>query len=709
MGNAFQIIKESDGICFLIFDTPDKKVNVLDMTVMDELEINLNSIAQDKSCKGLIITSGKENVFIAGADISVINGVKSKQDGINLCEKGKRILKQIQNLSIPSVAAINGACLGGGMEFALFCSYRIASDNPSTKLGLPEVTLGILPGFGGTQLLPRLISLQSAIDLILSGRTLDAVKAWKIGLIDKVVSQNMLKESAHHFINEILTPSGYKDIQNRRKNKAKGNFLLEQNFIGKSILFSQAKKQILQKTGGNYPAPLKALDVIKKGINLSIDRAFLLESEAFGELVITPVCKNLIDIYYWSEKSKKLGKKENVKSIKKSGVLGAGVMGGGIAQLLSTKKIDVRMKDIKNEAIFSGLASAWKVYEGAIKRKKITKDEAKKNMFYISPSLDYSGFMGLDIVIEAIIEDIEVKKKVFKELEEKIKPDTIIASNTSSLSITKMSLALKNPERLVGLHFFNPVHLMPLIEIIPGFKTDEKTLSTVINLAISLGKMPVVVKDREGFLVNRILMPYLNEAGKLLDEGISIESIDHAVKKFGMPMGPLELMDEIGIDVGHKVAVIMENEFGKRMQISNIFNKIYEDKRWGKKMGKGFYIHSGKNKIPAQDYINQIKQNTNNLVLEENIILNRLIFIILNEALFCLEEKIVSSPSDLDFALVMGIGFPAFRGGILKYAEAIGLDKIYDQFKKFEDKYGIRYAVGEKLREEALHVSQYEF
>ncbi|MBI4649963.1 enoyl-CoA hydratase/isomerase family protein [Candidatus Desantisbacteria bacterium] len=693
---AFNLDKSSEGVYYIVFDTPDKKVNVLDMTVMDELSQILKQIMQDENAKGVIFISGKKNIFIAGADISVIKNIKNKQDGVNLSKKGREILRHIENLNIPSIAAINGACLGGGMELALFCSYRIGTDNPSTKFGLPEVSLGVLPGFGGTQLLPKLIGIRSAIAMIISGKKFDSKRAQKIGLIDKMVPETLLKENAEQFLNYVLTPKGKMEIEKKRK--AKKNFFLEGNFIGQSLIFREAHKQILNKTGGNYPAPVSALSAIKGGFSLSPEAALDMESEMFGAMAITPVCKNLIDVYYWSEKAKKAGKKENIKAIAKAGVLGAGVMGGGIAQLISAKKLDVRMKDIKKEAILAGFASAWKVYQGAIERKKITKDEAEKNMLYISPALDYTGFGKLDIVIEAVVEDMEIKKKVFQELEGNISPDTIIASNTSSISISKMASVLKHPERFIGLHFFNPVHLMPLIEIIPGDKTDEKTLNTVIDFAISLGKMPVVVKDREGFLVNRILMPYLNEAGKLLNEGVSIEMIDRCAKKFGMPMGPLELMDEIGIDVGHKVALIMESAFGKRMQVSNILNKIYEDKRFGKKVKKGFYIHTGKTKIPDQKYIDKIRQNTIVQAMDEEEVLSRILMIMINESALCLEENIAASAGELDFALIMGIGFPAFRGGVLKFADTIGSEKIYKQLKDFEQKYGVSFAPSEKLK-----------
>ncbi|MBI5207128.1 MAG: enoyl-CoA hydratase/isomerase family protein [Candidatus Firestonebacteria bacterium] len=701
MDSAFRIEIEPDGIYFLVFDTPDKKVNVLNPLVLKELEQVLNTLLEDKNMKGLVIISNKKNIFIAGADISVIYEINDKQEGKKLAQQGKEILSVLDNLPVPSLAAINGACLGGGLELALFCSYRLATDNSTTKLGLPEVNLGILPGFGGTQTLPRLIGIRQSLDMILTGKIIDAKKALKLGLVDKIVPETLLREFAKKFMQEVLTHDGYKKVIEKRKIKTKGNFLLEGNIFGQSLIFSKSRNLILQKTGGHYPAPLKALDVIRKGLNSSLERAFEIESEALGDLAVTHVCKNLIDIYFWNENAKKSGRKETAKSIKKVGVLGAGVMGGGIAQLLSNKAIDVRMKDIKKEAIIAGLKAAWKVYDGAIKRRKITIEQAKNNMMNISPTLDYSGYNKLDMVIEAVVEDMEIKKKVFNELENKIDKNSIIASNTSSLSISKMSVVLKHPERFVGLHFFNPVHLMPLIEIIKGDKTDECTVNTAVCFALSIGKVPVIVKDKEGFLVNRILMPYLNEAGKLLDEGVSIETIDKSARNFGLPMGPLELMDEIGIDVGHKVALIMENAFGSRMKVSDSLNKIYEDKRFGKKIGKGFYYHSGKNKSPDENYADQIRQNKGKSELKEEDVLERMLLVMINEAVRCLEEQIVSSPGELDLAMIMGTGFPASRGGILKYADTIGSGKIYDKLKNLENKYGMRYTPAEKLNQMA--------
>ncbi|MBI5206723.1 MAG: enoyl-CoA hydratase/isomerase family protein [Candidatus Firestonebacteria bacterium] len=696
MGSAFKLIKESDGIYYIVFDILDKKVNVLNPLILLELEQIIIELANDKNMKGLIFISGKENSFIAGADISVIYNIKSLSEGIQLADQGKKILRRLDELEVPTVAAINGVCLGGGLELALFCTYRVATDNPATKLGLPEVTLGILPGFGGTKTLPRLIGVTQSLDLILSGKIIDAKKAFKIGIVDKIVPQNLLFEYAKNFMNEILTQEGYEKIINVRRIKACGVSWLENNNIGRSIIFTEARKKIIQKTGGNYPAPLRAIAVIRSGIGILGDSAFNHESEALGELAITPVCKNLIDIYFWSEKAKKSFEKEKVKKINTVGVLGAGVMGGGIAQLLSSKKIQTRIKDIKKDAILLGLRSAWKVYEGSIIRKKIKLDDAQKSMMYISPTLNYSGFDKADMVIEAVVEDLEIKKKVFAELEEHINEKTIIATNTSSLSITKMSSALKHPERFIGFHFFNPVHLMPLVEIIPGERTNDEIVHTAISFALSLGKTPVVVKDKEGFLVNRILIPYLNEAGKLLDDGVSIETIDHCAKKFGLPMGPLELMDEIGIDVGHKVSAIMENAFGPRMKVADSLQKIFEDKRFGKKIGKGFYIYNGKEKTPDQNYANHLRKNR--MVLNNSEVLNRMIFIMINEAVRVLEENIVIAHDQVDMGMILGTGFPAFRGGVLKYADTIGIDKIYEELKKLESKFGPRFAPCEKIK-----------
>ena len=680
-------LKIENKIAILEFDTPDSKVNVLNTSTMRELSEILDRLKStpEEEAQALVITSLKDGIFIAGADIKEIENITSVEEARDKAEKGKAILRDLSGLKIVTVAAINGACLGGGLELALACKYRVASFSERVKIGLPEVKLGVIPGFGGTQRLPRLVGLSRALTMILTGQIISGKNALRYKLLDRLFPEVNLVHDSIEFARGLALGT---EKVNRKKKKKLFQFFLEDTLPGRAILFRQARKNVLKKTKGFYPAPLKAIAVIKRTSGGALnDRGFSLESEAFSELAITETSKNLIKVFYLLEEYKKLdwvGSGVKPRSLRTCGIIGAGVMGGGIAQLLSFNNIPTRLKDINYDALKIALKTAAGLFKYAVKKKKIKASEADHKFGLISPTLTYKGIENSDLIIEAVVEDLKIKKSVFRELSAVTSPETVLATNTSSIPIREIASATDKPERVVGIHFFNPVHRMPLIEIIRSDKTSDEALATAIKFARRIRKTVIVVKDVTGFLINRILLSYLNEAGALVEEGMKIERVDRIALGFGMPMGPMELIDEIGIDVGYKVAKILEGAYGPRMKVSSALTKVKEKGLLGKKTKRGFYIHKGKKKKKPNSEIYKITGGAVKRRISDEEALKRMIYSMVNEAARCLGEGVVVRPDTVDIGMIMGTGFPPFRAGLLRYADSIGVDNIVKDLENFE-------------------------
>lgn len=715
MTNTLTLTIEKNGVANLIFDMPDEKVNKLSAPVLAELEKAINVIDGNKAIRVLIITSHKKDIFIAGADINEIKEIRDVKDALAKVSRGQNILTKISQLKIPTISVINGACLGGGLELALACKYRFAITNPKTSLGLPEVNLGIIPGFGGTQRLPALIGLQESLKIILPGKSIDAKKALKIGLVDDLIREEFLEEKLGDFVTEILTKGEKNRYLLIREQARKNRFIFESILFGKFIIITLAKRDLMAKTKGQYPAPLYALEVIRRTYGkLNSKKGLETELEAFCELAISDISKNLIEIFFISEELKKdsgVEKNVEVKDIKNAALIGAGVMGGGIAWLFSNYDIDIRVKDIAQNAIALGYQQVIKIYNQLKKIRKYTESQINLKLAKVTAGVDYTAFDKADIVIEAVVENMNIKKKILAEAETKVAVDTVIASNTSSLSISEMAKDLQRPERFAGMHFFNPVNRMPLVEVIRGEKTNDQAIATIVKLSKKLGKTPVVVKDVPGFLVNRILLPYMNEAAYLLQEGAGISRIDYLVEKFGMPMGPFILADVVGIDVGVKVAHSLYEGYGERMKVADILDKIYNDHKelLGKKVGKGFYSYNSDERIKPM-LNGKISEILNTLRAEKSItkkavsdseIVDRCILTMVNEAAKCLEEGVVKNARHLDMAMIMGTGFPAFRGGVLRYADSFGITEVVVRLQEFNKKCGARFEVSKLLIEMA--------
>jgi 3-hydroxyacyl-CoA dehydrogenase/enoyl-CoA hydratase/3-hydroxybutyryl-CoA epimerase len=662
-------IKES--IAYLGFGyNCDKSMTTLDEETLKELDSILDELHKNKALKGCIFFSHKKRCFLAGADINLIASMKTEGDGANGAEAGQNVFNKIEDLKCPTVAAVNGVCLGGGLELSLSCNNIVASDDKGTMLGLPEVKLGLIPGFGGTYRLPRKIGLPKSLDVILTGKMLKAKKAKRLGLVAGVYPKERIVKMAEFHFNDDSKKTGLKEsLEN----------IASDNFFAKKIIFQKARENVLKKTKGFYQAPLKILDVMEAGIMKGRSSYLSAEAQAFGELCVGEQSKNLQHIFFMTEKAKKYpGPKSSgdLPKLDKGAALGAGTMGGGIAWLMANSGMAPIMKDLTPEALELGFKQSSANFMGAVKRKKMTHDDFVRKQRSIQGQIGYEGFPRVDLVIEAIVENMNIKKSVFSELEGEVRDDCLITSNTSSLSVQEMSTALKKPERFAGLHFFNPVNMMPLVEIITHDKVAPETLEALYDWCMKVKKTPVIVKDGPGFLVNRILMPFMNEAGFLLEEGVPMKDIDDACLNFGMPMGPCRLLDEVGIDVGEKVAKIIHEGLGDRVKGSPISAKLTEKNFLGKKNQKGFYLYDKRGKVEGVNEEVQALLPKNKKKMDETEIQMRIFLPMINEAATVLADGIVETAADVDLGLIFGIGFPPFRGGLLKYADSEGLDRL---------------------------------
>ncbi|HEX2059770.1 MAG TPA: 3-hydroxyacyl-CoA dehydrogenase NAD-binding domain-containing protein [Thermoanaerobaculia bacterium] len=678
--HAFTIERQGD-LAILWFDLPGEKVNKFSSPVLRELSGVLDELASSPELKKLVIASRKPGIYIAGADVTEFTTVTGPEQAKAYVLLGQEVFTKLAKLPQVTVAAIDGACLGGGCELALSCDWRVMSDSPRAQIGLPEVKLGIFPAWGGTSKLPRLIGLPGALDIILNGKTLDGKRAKKAGLVDDVVEPGIVLEVAKKFAEK-----GKRNVKGRTK------FYIEGNPVARNIIFNKARKAVLKQTRGHYPAPLKAIDVMAYAMSHGVERGMAREAEEAAALVHNEVAKNLVQLFFLMEESKKDPFTAKPHDVSYVGVLGAGVMGGGIAQIVADKTdAEVRMRDINWKAIGGGMKAASKVWRKKVERRRMTRGEMQRKLARITGTTDWSGFSRADVVIEAVVESIPVKRQVLAEFEALAKPGAIFATNTSTIPITQIAAEAKHPENVVGMHFFNPVDKMPLVEVIRGEKTSDVAMITTAALARKLGKTVVYCNDGPGFVVNRILGPYMNESGFLLEEGNSIESLDKAMVDFGMPMGPMALLDEVGIDVAAKVAGILTEAFGARMQKSTVVEKLYADGRHGKKNGKGLYVYQNGKRQGPDPTVYKVLGIGNPHPADEKAVVERMLLAMINEASLILDEKIVATAGELDLAMIMGTGFPPFRGGLLRYADSLGLPYIVSRLDELSSRAGKRF------------------
>ncbi|MBP7675826.1 MAG: enoyl-CoA hydratase/isomerase family protein [Thermoanaerobaculia bacterium] len=698
-GKHFRLEVEPDGLALLTFDSPGEKVNKYSTPVMLELDALLDALAKRTDVKSLLLVSGKADIFIAGADVNEIAKVTDPAAIAEGVRKGQAVLGKLANLPFPTVAAVEGACVGGGCETLLAMDWRLASDSRKTQIGLPEIKLGILPGWGGTTRLPRIAGLATALDVILAGKVVDSKRAKRMGLVDELVPAPILLDVAKKFARGKFgtgkRSNAAPDGGPLRAFPAKAMEKLLEG-VGRSVVFRKARAAVLKETHGHYPAPLEALAAIEKGFGRPLAEGLELEVAAAGRLVGSPEMKALVGLFFRMEEVKKeTGVAAGVtpRAVKRIGVLGAGAMGGGIAQLAADKGWPVRMKDIRHEALALGYAQAAKIWQERLKKRRMTKVDFAAKMSLLSGGLGWDGFETCDVTIEAVLEKLAVKQAVLKEWEAVAAPEAIFASNTSTLPITEIAKAASRPERVVGMHFFNPVHKMPLVEVIFGEKTAPEVTATIFDLSKKMGKTPVVVKDAPGFLVNRILAPYLGEGVRLLLEGVPMEAIDKGMRAFGMPVGPIELLDDVGIDVAAKGAETLSAAWPERMPIDPAFGRLVTGGRLGRKTKKGFYRYEGDKRVgpDPQAYADLGVAAPGSVAITPEALEARLIYPMVNEAAYCLAEGIVPGPDKLDLAMIFGIGFPPFRGGLCAHADARGLAAVADALSRLAAEKGPRF------------------
>ncbi len=681
------------GVAVIWLDNRESPLNVLSSSFLESFDETLTAIEGAPEAEIVLICSAKERGFVAGANLDELEALRTADDAGQAARKGQLLFSRIADLPIPSIAAINGHCMGGGTEMALACDFRLAAKEKA-NIALPEVKLGIFPGWGGSQRLPRLISLRNSLDMILTGNGYGAEKAYRCGLVDKVVPDDILNDYAAEFAEEIIRTGGGKYVA-ARKRKARGvmELITDKNLFGRFFMLLMAKKQVMKRTQGNYPAPLLAIKAMQRGLGKPLEKGLAIEARFFGEAVATPEHKNLLHLFRLNERPKKqTGVETDVdfEPHRNVGVIGAGVMGGAIAQLLAFRDYGVNLKDIDQSMLLRGLRHSDSLFENLVRKRKMTPREKRRNMEKIHGTLGYDGFKRVNLAIEAVAEKMEIKKHVLRETEEYIAPKAVYATNTSALSVTELQSAAKHPERVCGMHFFNPVHKMPLVEVIKGKYTHDAAVAAVYDLAKRLGKVPIVVKDSPGFLVNRLLGIYLNEACLLAGEGYDFEWIDSLIQRFGMPMGPFRLIDEVGMDIAADVAATLGEAFKDRLKPSDLTIRMRNAKLLGKKGNKGFYIYrKNGRKFPnptAKAVIGKEGKREN-----RNEAISRMMYLMVNEAARCLSEEVVPTAHDVDTGMVFGTGFAPFRGGLLKWADSVGPGRIALELKRLRDRLGDRF------------------
>jgi 3-hydroxyacyl-CoA dehydrogenase/enoyl-CoA hydratase/3-hydroxybutyryl-CoA epimerase/enoyl-CoA isomerase len=702
-GPAFSAAALGDGIVELKFDLTGESVNKLNQVALKDFHAATEAIASAPGVKGVVVTSGKP-VFIVGADVTEFTSMfAAGEEAIakNVLEVN-RMLSRFEDLPVPTVAAINGICLGGGLELALSCDYRVMST--AASVGFPEVKLGIFPGFGGSVRMPRVIGIDNAVEWIATGADKKPDAALKDGAVDAVVAPEQLRDAALALLAQAI--AGKLDWKARRAEKLAPVKLSQ---LEQMMAFSSSMAVVGGKAGPNYPAPMLALKSMQESATKGRDEALAIEAKYFAKAAATPQANALVGLFLADQVVKKTSgtwAKKSAKEIQQAAVLGAGIMGGGIAYQSASKGTPIIMKDIRAEALDLGMNEAGKLLAKQVEKGRIKPEAMSATLARIRPTLNYGDFKDVDIIIEAVVENPKVKKAVFAEVEDMVREDTIIASNTSTISITYLAEGLKRPQNFVGMHFFNPVHMMPLVEVIRGKQSSDEAVAATVKLAQKMGKTPIVVNDCPGFMVNRVLFPYFAGFHMLLRDGADFMVVDKVMERFGWPMGPAYLMDVVGMDTAVHAAGVMAEGFPDRMKpdFRNTTQVLVEAKRYGQKTGSGYYTYApdkkGKpKKTPdpqTYELIKGVVADRKEFTPED--IVARCMVPMVNEVARCLEEKIVASPFEADMSLIYGIGFPPFRGGACRYVDQMGaanfvaladkyasLGRLYDAPKLLRD------------------------
>ncbi|MDR3418930.1 MAG: fatty acid oxidation complex subunit alpha FadJ [Nevskia sp.] len=722
--SAFTFTVRDDGIGVVEIDVPGDAQNTLKREFGEQFDAVLDEARAHARLKGLVIRSAKAGSFVAGADIGLFDRAQSAAEVEELSHRCQQAFRQLEEFPVPVVAAIDGACLGGGLELALACHGRVCTNAKPTVLGLPEVMLGLLPAAGGTQRLPRLIGIARSLDLLLTGKQLRPAQALKLGVVDEVVAPGVLLEAAVRRIADMVATHGRGTRLQERLQHARGGvqpardealgLVLEDNPFGRRVLFQQARKQTRGKTRGNYPAPERIIEVVETGFAKGIEAGYAAEAKAFGELAMTGVSRQCRNIFFAQNALKKEtfvgGKNVKPRSIERVAVLGAGLMGSGIALVTANKAgLPVRLKDRDDKGLAGGYAYLRKFYGKRVQRRAMSRAEAEAELSRVTGGADYSGFAHCDLVVEAVFEDLKLKHRMLHDVESHCRADTIFASNTSSIPIADIAKAAKRPENVIGLHYFSPVEKMPLLEIIATPQTAPEVIAACAAFGKAQGKTVIVVRDGPGFYTTRILAPYLNEATRILAEGVDPHAVDDALMDFGYPVGPITLLDEVGIDVGTKVAPVLAAAFGERMTPPQASAAMIEAGFLGRKAGKGFYLYDAAKKggKPVNAGLHRLLGVKLGRKMEAAEIAGRCAWMMINEAAHCMQDGILFEPMHGDVGAIFGLGFPPFRGGPFRYVDSIGAAAAVEQLEQLAAVHGPRFAPAPILREMARDGSRF--
>jgi 3-hydroxyacyl-CoA dehydrogenase/enoyl-CoA hydratase/3-hydroxybutyryl-CoA epimerase len=714
-------VERVNNTALLTLDVADRSVNVFNRQVLADLDAALDQVAASADLRLLVIRSSKESGFLAGADLQEFAAVGNAQDAVALSELGQRLFDKLANLRVPSVAILHGVCLGGGLELALACDYRLVLDLPGVQIGLPEIKLGLLPGWGGTQRLPRVVGLERALYVILQGRQLDAALAHRWGLADRKVTV-VTAQPPPGLLCEWAEGAAWQGKRQRKKLPLLTwrQKLLESTWFGRRLILSGAARILRRRTPDDMPAPGEALEAVRTGIKKGMAAGLAQERQAIGRLATTTACRNLIGVFFQHDQARKLpeGARELGNRVKRVGIVGAGTMGAGIAQLAALRGCEVIVQEVNELALGAGLLNIASLFNKAVERRVLTREEADRRLAHVRGTIKYEGFDSVDLVVEAAVERLEAKQAIFKELDRRTRPGAVLATNTSSLPVGKLQEGLTHPERIAGLHFFNPVHKMELVEVARTATTDPRAIELLTAWSVRLGKMPVVVQDSPGFVVNRILMPYLYEALLLVAEGMKIHRIDQVMHRFGMggprPMGPLELLDQVGLDVAAHIAREMRPVFGTRFAVGNsglntdAFEQLCRQGWLGQKKGIGFYRYRGNrqrvNKLAA-NLLREGRQGQGPSLLaslpaavRQVQARERLVLSMVNEAAACLEEGLAEDAATIDLAMVYGTGWAPHRGGPLRYARDRGFAEVVRKLTELARTHGRRFEPCAELR-----------
>lgn len=691
----------ADGIATITLDCPGAPLNTISRAVMAECNAAFDALTRDQSVRAVAFFSGKPDNFLAGADIEEFVRVSNAAEAERMSAEGQEMLMRVARFPHPFVVGIHGACLGGGFEFALAAHYRVATDHPKTQIGLPEIQLGILPGAGGCQRLPRLVGLRAALDMILAGKSERAQKAFRLGMVDELVHPAILRKVTLDVARRMA--GGWRPKRKRRGGLM--GLLLDRNPLGRALVLRTARRQTVEKTQGNYPAPLAALEVIAYGLRHGMIEGLKREARAFGQLAVTDVSRKLVQIFFATSQLKKdfgIANPPPPLDVHRLGIVGSGFMGAGIAgTAVAQTGVDVRLRDTDVERVANGLRVARGILDDRLVRRRITRHEHARQIMLLSGAGDYSGFGRAELVIEAVFEDLDVKRRVLAEVEAGTGNRAVFASNTSTIPIAQIAAGARRPERVIGMHFFSPVARMPLLEVIPSDQTDPEVVSTAVAFGRRLGKTVIVVADSPGFWVNRILGPYINEATHLVLAGAAIELIDDLMVQWGFPVGPITLLDEVGLDVAEKAAGVLHAAFGERMAPPPGLATLTKRGRLGRKAGKGFYRYAAGKKrgVDASVYA-ELGTHPNGGPRPAEI-LQRLSYVLVNEAARAAGEGVVRVPRDGDIGALFGFGFPPFRGGPLRHADDLGAARLVSDLERMAERHGMRFAPCETLQDMA--------